>query len=174
MSRGRPDGSGSAGQSGIAIMRHVSKALGALALTVVLSSSALAVEGLVTVPSGFPVRQTIERLEAALKGGGATIFARVDHAAGAAAANLSLRPTELLIFGNPKGGTPLMQQQQAIGIDLPLKVLAWEDQAGKVWVSYNDPVWLVARHGATADASKVAEALLAGLKGAVGKATTGP
>ena len=155
-------------------MKYALSTLGALAVAVLLSGPAWAVDGLVTVPSGFPVKQTIDRLEAALKGGGATIFARVDHAAGATTVNLPLRPTELIIFGNPKGGTPLMQQQQTMGIDLPLKAVAWEDQAGKVWVSYNDPVWLAARHGITADGAKVAEALAAGLKGAVGKATASP
>ena len=127
-----------------------------------------------TVASSFSTQQTIDRLEAALKGGGATIFARVDHAAGAASVNLPLRPTQLLIFGNPKGGTPLMQFQQTMGIELPLKALAWEDAAGKVWVSYNDPAWLAARHGTAADVAKVTEALAASLKAAVAKATTAP
>jgi uncharacterized protein (DUF302 family) len=76
-----------------------------------------------------------------------TIFAHVDHAAGAAGDGLSLRPTDLLIFGNAKGGTPLMQSTQAIGIDLPLKALVWQDESGKTWLSYNDPRWLAKRHG---------------------------
>lgn len=84
-----------------------------------------------------------------------TIFARVDHAAGALEVALRLRPTLLLIFGNAKPGTPLMQLDQRIGIDLPLKMLAWEDAAGKTWLSYNDPAWLARRHGldAAADAA---------------------
>jgi uncharacterized protein (DUF302 family) len=76
-----------------------------------------------------------------------TVFARIDHAAGAAEVGLSLRPTELVIFGNAKGGTPLMQSIQTIGIDLPLKVLVWQDESGSTWISYNDPAWLAKRHG---------------------------
>jgi uncharacterized protein (DUF302 family) len=76
-----------------------------------------------------------------------TVFARIDHAAGAAEAGMSLRPTELLIFGNAKGGTPLMQATQTIGIDLPLKALVWQDASGNTWLSYNDPSWLAKRHG---------------------------
>ena len=76
-----------------------------------------------------------------------TIFARIDHAAGAAAVGLPLRPTELLLFGNAKGGTPLMQAVQTIGIDLPLKVLVWQDASGDTWLSYNEPSWIVQRHG---------------------------
>ena len=137
-----------------------------------MTGSALAVDGLVTVASNVGAKQTIDRLEAVLKAGGATIFARIDHAAGAASVNLPLRPTELLIFGNPKGGTPLMQAQQTIGIDLPLKALAWEDAAGKVWLSYNDPVWLAARHGSAAATEKTTAALAMALKEAANKATT--
>jgi uncharacterized protein (DUF302 family) len=75
-----------------------------------------------------------------------TVFACVDHAAGAAEVGLSLRPTAVLIFGNAKGGTPLMQSNQTMGIDLPLKALVWEDASGNTWLSYNDPVWLGKRH----------------------------
>jgi len=89
----------------------------------------------------------MERLAAQVKARGLTVFAHIDHAAGAAAAGLSLRPTDVLIFGNAKGGTPLMQSVQTIGIDLPLKVLVWQDDAGSTWFSYNDPAWLVRRHG---------------------------
>jgi uncharacterized protein (DUF302 family) len=89
----------------------------------------------------------MDRLEAALRANGLTIFARIDHAAGAAAAGLPLRPTELLIFGNARGGTPLMQADQTTGIDLPLKALVWQDAAGKTWLSYNDPAWIAKRHG---------------------------
>jgi uncharacterized protein (DUF302 family) len=98
--------------------------------------------GLTTIRSRSSVKATIDRLEASLKAGGVIVFARIDHAAGAISVGMSLRPTELLIFGNPKGGTPLMQANQTIGIDLPLKVLAWEDASGGVWVTYNDPAWL--------------------------------
>ena len=90
-------------------------------------------DGLVTIASRHPVKETIDRLEAAVKAAGISVFARIDHAAGATSVGMPLRPTELLIFGNPKGGTPLMQSRQAIGLDLPLKMLAWEDGSGKVW-----------------------------------------
>lgn len=103
--------------------------------------------GLVTIASKHSVKETIDRLEAAAKAKGMTIFARIDHAAGATAVGMALRPTELIVFGNARGGTPLMQASQAIGIDLPLKALAWEDAAGKVWLAYNDITWLAARHG---------------------------
>jgi uncharacterized protein (DUF302 family) len=103
-------------------------------------------EGLVTIASRHSVKDTIDRLESLLKTKGVTVFARIDHAAGAVSAGLPLRPTEVLVFGNPKAGTPLMQAQQSIGIDLPLKMLAWEDAAGKVTLSYNDMVWLAGRH----------------------------
>jgi uncharacterized protein (DUF302 family) len=106
----------------------------------------MAGNGLVTLASTHSVKETIDRLEAEVKAKGLTVFARIDHAGGASADGLPLRPTELLIFGNAKGGTPLMQAAQTIGIDLPLKALAWEDATGKVWLSYNDPAWLTDRH----------------------------
>lgn len=102
--------------------------------------------GLITVPSNYSVKQTLDRLETALKAAGITIFARVDHSGGAAAVGLALRPTELLIFGNPKGGTPLMQANQMTGLDLPLRVLAWEDEAGNTNLTYNDVDWLAERY----------------------------
>lgn len=126
----------------------------------------MAENGLVTIASKHSVKATIDRLEAAAKAKGMTVFARIDHAAGAAAVGMPLRPTELIVFGNAKGGTPLMQASQAIGIDLPLKALAWEDAAGKVWLAYNDPAWLAARHGIaqeTAAATAQLGAALAGL-----------
>ncbi len=104
-------------------------------------------DGLITLSSRYPARGTMDRLLAALAERNMTVFARIDHAAGAASAGLELRPTELVIFGNPKGGTALMQARQSAGIDLPLKALAWEDADGKVWLSYNDPAWIAQRHG---------------------------
>jgi uncharacterized protein (DUF302 family) len=101
-----------------------------------------------------------------------TVFARIDHAAGAKAAGIALRPTEFLIFGNAKGGTPLMQAAQTIGIDLPLKGLAWEDAEGKVWLSYNEPAWIAARHGAPAGIAEVTQRLTAALA-AMAKAAAG-
>ena len=106
----------------------------------------MAVQGLKTIKSSHAPRETMNRLEAAVTAKGLTVFARIDHAAGASAAGLPLRPTEVLIFGNAKGGTPLMQAAQTIGIDLPLKVLVWQDAAGETWLSWNDPAWLAARH----------------------------
>ena len=95
----------------------------------------MAAEGLMTRPSSHGPKETMNRLEAAVKTKGMTVFARIDHAAGAAEVGLLLRPTELLIFGNAKGGTPLMQAIQTIGIDLPLKALVWQDATGKTWLT---------------------------------------
>jgi uncharacterized protein (DUF302 family) len=103
-------------------------------------------DGLITVASKYSVKETLDRLEGTLKAKDITIFARIDHAAGAASVAMPLRPTELLIFGNPKAGTPLMQSNPTIGIDLPLKMLGWQDAGGKVWITYNDPGWLARRH----------------------------
>ena len=89
----------------------------------------------------------MDRLEAEIRTKGMEVFARIDHATGAADVGLNLRPPELIMFGNPRGGTPLMQSAQTIGIDLPLKALVWEDAAGKTWISYNEPKWIVQRHG---------------------------
>jgi len=112
-----------------------------------VASYAWGADGLVAVKSPHSPKDTMDRLEAQLRQKGLTIFARIDHAAGAREAGLTLRPTELLIFGNAKGGTPLMQAAQTMGIDLPLKSLVWQDEAGKTCLSYNDPVWLAQRHG---------------------------
>lgn len=106
-----------------------------------------AAEGLVSLKSPHSVKETIDRMESAARSRKLNIFLRLDHAAGAAKVGKMLRPTELLIFGNPQGGTPLMECAQTAGIDLPLKVLAWEDATGQVWVSYNDPKFLADRHG---------------------------
>jgi uncharacterized protein (DUF302 family) len=96
----------------------------------------MSADGLITLRSSHGPKDTMNRLEAELKAKGATIFARIDHTAGAAEAGLPLRPTELLIFGNAKAGTPLMQAEQAIGIDLPLKMLVWQDASGATWLAY--------------------------------------
>ncbi len=105
------------------------------------------IEGLTTIASSFSPKETMDRLEVEVRGKGLSVFARVDHAAGAAESGLELRPTNLIIFGNARGGTPLMQASQTAGIDLPLKVLVWQDAAGKTWLSYNEPSWIVQRHG---------------------------
>jgi uncharacterized protein (DUF302 family) len=136
---------------------------------------AMAVDGLTTIRSSHGPKDTMNRLEAAVKAKGLTVFARIDHAAGAAEAGLPLRPTELLIFGNAKGGTPLMQLAQTIGIDLPLKALVWQDASSSTWLSYNDPGWLAKRHrlGHEVDAavSAIAAALDALAKAAAASAS---
>ena len=106
-------------------------------------------DGLITLRSSFGPEETMKRLEAEVHARGMPVFAHVDHAAGAAALGMPLRPTDLLIFGAAKGGTPLMQSVQTIGIDLPLKMIVWQEPDG-VRVGYNDPEWLVRRHGADA------------------------
>src|SRR5205807_4461698 len=103
-------------------------------------------EGLTSIRSRFSPKETMDRLEAEVRAKGLTVFARIDHAGGAAEVGLTLRPTELIIFGNARSGTPLMQASQTAGIDLPLKALVWEDAAGKTWLSYNEPSWIVQRH----------------------------
>jgi uncharacterized protein (DUF302 family) len=118
------------------------------ASAVLLSVQANAVEGLIALKSPYSTKETLDRLEKTLEQKGMTIFARIDHAAGAAKIGKALRPTELLIFGNPKGGTPFMECAQTAGIDLPLKALAWKDATGQVWLGYNDPAFLARRHEA--------------------------
>jgi uncharacterized protein (DUF302 family) len=133
---------------------------------------AMAADGLTTIPSSYGPKDTMNRLEAAVKAKGMTIFARIDHAAGASAAGLSLRPTEVLIFGNAKGGTPLMQSVQTIGLDLPLKALVWQDISGKTWLSYNDPAWLAKRHGLSGEAEAAVGIITAALHAVATAATT--
>jgi uncharacterized protein (DUF302 family) len=112
------------------------------------ASAAWSADGLVRVKSHYAPKETIDRLEKLLKEKGMTMFARVDHAAGASKVGKTLRPTELLIFGNPQGGTPLMECAQSAGIDLPMKAMAWEDAKGQTWLGYNDPAWIARRHKA--------------------------
>jgi len=114
----------------------------------------------------------MNRFEAEVRTRGMTVFAHIDHAAGAAAAGLSLRPTELLIFGNANAGTPLMQAAQAIGIDLPLKALVWQDASGTAWLSYNDPAFLARRHGLDGADNASVNAMAAALSAIARKATT--
>jgi len=118
-----------------------------IALILMVASHAWAADGLISLQSPYSPKATMDRLETLLKQKGMTIFARIDHAAGAAGIGQSLRPTEVLIFGNPKGGTPFMICEQTTGIDLPLKALVWQDAQGKVWFGYNDPEYLARRHG---------------------------
>jgi uncharacterized protein (DUF302 family) len=104
-------------------------------------------DGLTTIASSFGPEETMDRLDAEIRANGMEVFARIDHAAGASKVGLTLRPTELIIFGNARGGTPLMELSQTVGIDLPLKALVWQDAASKTWISYNEPGWIAQRHG---------------------------
>lgn len=112
-----------------------------------ISAMASADNGIVNVPSPYAVADTVSRLENVIKSKGLTLFAHISHSGEAQKAGLSLRPTELIIFGNPKGGTPIMQAAPSAALDLPLKALVWQDDHGKVWVSYNSGAYLQARHG---------------------------
>lgn len=117
-----------------------------LAMLLSFSAMACAADGLIAVKSSYSAQETMNRFEQNAKQRGLAIFARIDHAAGAAKIGRTLRPTEVLIFGNPQGGTPFMACAQTAGIDLPLKALVWQDAQGAVWLGYNDPAWLARRH----------------------------
>ena len=123
----------------------------------------MSTSGMMTVESAFSVRDTIDRLASKAASLGLDIFARIDHAAGAAAAGLALRPTELLIFGHAKGGTPLMQDRQTAGIDLPLKALAWQDDEGKVWLTINEAAWIAERHQLAPGSAAAVKAMADGM-----------
>lgn len=146
---------------------NIVRIMAALMLSAVAATS-LAADGLIAVKSPHAVKVTMDRLEAAAKAKGLGVFLRVDHAAGAQKIGKTLRPTELLVFGNPQGGTPLMECAQTAGIDLPLKALAWQDAAGQVWLGYNDPRFLAKRHGAGDCAA--ASSLLKALEGLAAEA----
>ena len=119
-----------------------------IVLTIILTMSlAYADNGLIEVKSTYTVKKTADRLETVLKAKGMTIFARINHSEGAKKAGIELPATELIIFGNPKVGSPLMQCNRTVGIDLPQKALIWQDENGQVWLSYNDPQYLAKRHG---------------------------
>jgi uncharacterized protein (DUF302 family) len=133
---------------------------------------AMAAQGLTTIPSSYGPKDTMDRLEAEVRTKGMTVFARIDHTAGATAAGLSLRPTEVLIFGNAKAGTPLMQSVQTVAIDLPLKALVWQDASGDTWLSYNDPAWLAQRHELGAETEVTVGMLTAALDVVATAATT--
>jgi uncharacterized protein (DUF302 family) len=127
--------------------------------------------GLMTVPSEFGQPETVARLEEAIHAAGMTVYARIDHGAAAAAVNLSLGPTQLLIFGNAKGGTLLMQAHQAVGIDLPLKVLAFQGASGQVFLTYNDPQWIAERHALRTETAATVAAMANALNTIVAYAT---
>ncbi len=133
-----------------------------LILTSLFISPVLATEGMISIKSAHSVTVTADRLEKILNSKGMTVFTRINHAAGAQKVGKTLAPTELVIFGNPKIGTPLMQCSHSIAIDLPQKALIWQDATGQVWFSYNDPQFLALRHntrGCDAILKKVATAL---------------
>jgi uncharacterized protein (DUF302 family) len=112
-----------------------------------LSSLASAANGLIVLKSPYSAKDTMNRFEEIVKQRHLNVFARIDHTAGAAKIGKFLRPTEVLVFGNPQGGTPFMECAQTVGIDLPLKALVWEDESSQVWIGYNDPAYLAQRHG---------------------------
>ena len=144
----------------------------AVILVLVLTATAFTDSGLITIKSVHDVATTADRLENVLNQKGMNVFARINHAQGAQKVGKKLRPTELLIFGNPKVGTPLMQCRQSVAIDLPQKALIWQDEDGRVWLSYNDPEYLVERHQIKGCAEVVKK-----IKGALGnfaKAATMP
>jgi uncharacterized protein (DUF302 family) len=137
------------------------------------SNSLGVIEGLTSIRSNFGPKETMDRLEAEIRAQRMTVFARIDHAGGAALVGLKLAPTELIIFGNARGGTPLMQSVQTVGIDLPLKALVWEDAAGKTWLSYNEPSWIARRHNVR-NAEQLVSKMAAALSAMATKAATGP
>jgi uncharacterized protein (DUF302 family) len=130
----------------------------ALMFASIITPGVAAENGIATIASNYSVSETLDRLESIAKSKGVTIFARIDFSGDAARSGLEMRPTQLLIFGSPKAGTPVMVTSPSAALDLPLKALAWEDASGKVWVSYNTPEYIGARHG-------VPEALLQNIAG---------
>ncbi|MEM9063381.1 MAG: DUF302 domain-containing protein [Pseudomonadota bacterium] len=139
-------------------------ALTAIAATLAMTLTAQA--EMITKTSAHSVGETIDRLAAAVEKAGAKVFARVDHAKGAASVDADLRPTQMLMFGNPKLGTPAIQAGQSIGLDLPLRVVAWQAEDGTVMVGYHDPAAVAALHGLPADHPTIAK-----MQGALGKLT---
>jgi uncharacterized protein (DUF302 family) len=146
--------------------------IAALCSPATAGAKAMATDGLTTIKSSHGPEETMTRLKAAVAAKGMTVFAHIDHAGAAADVNMTLRPTDLLIFGNPKGGTLVMQMVQTIGIDLPLKALVWQDEAGITWLSYNDPAWLAARHNAGSDTKAAVHAMAAALEAVASAATS--
>jgi uncharacterized protein (DUF302 family) len=142
-----------------------------LGLIILLAGHANADDGLITTKSRYNVDETLDRLESVVKKKGLTVFARIDHAAGAKKVGQELRPTRLLIFGNPKVGTLLMQSNQVAGIDLPMKALAWEDADGQVWLTINTAGYLAKRHS-IGDREEVVRKMTAALDKFVQAATT--
>jgi len=130
----------------------------------------MATEGLITIASIYSAKETLERLKAEIASHGLDLFAEIDHAQNAREAALSLRPETVLLFGSAKAGTPLMQANQSVGVELPLKALVWQDEAGKTWISYNDPVWIAQRYGLAATDLEIAGKMRDGLAALADKA----
>lgn len=146
-----------------------------VSLPILFAAPAISAAGenpLITKPSPHDVPTTVQRLEAAVNSRGATVVAKIDHAAAAEASGLSLRPTVLVLFGNPKLGTPLMQSEQTAGLDLPLRVLVWQDADGATQVGYTSPDLIATRHGIT-DRLEVVKKI-AGALTAIADETTAP
>ena len=145
------------------------KILLAALMVIIFIAPAMAADGVINVQSSFNVQKTADRLESILNEKGMTIFMRIKHSESAGKVGIELRETELIIFGNPKVGSPLMKCQQSIAIDLPQKALIWEDHESKVWISYNDPDYLEKRHkisGCEVVISKIKKALSGIIKAA--------
>ena len=134
----------------------------------------MAPRGLTTIRSSYGPEETMNRFEAEVRARGMIAFAHIDHGAAAAAFGLSLRPTELLIFGDARGITPLMELVQTIGIDLPLRALVWQDAAGVTWLSYADPYWIAKRHGLRSEVGATVSVLVAALGQMARSAATSP
>jgi uncharacterized protein (DUF302 family) len=147
--------------------------IGLALLFLATASVADAADGLVNVQSPLEVKKTAERLESVLKDRGMTIFSRIDHADNATRVGKELRPTELFIYGNPKGGTLLMLCNQRFGIDLPLKVLVWQDKEDKVWLTYNDPHYLAERHAVTRECRETIKKMEDDLRSLIDEVTVG-
>ena len=127
--------------------------------------------GLITIQSYYSVKETIDRLSSIVESKGLTVFARIDHSENARKHGLDLRPTELIIFGNPNVGTGIMQDKQTAGIDLPMRALAWQDEVGSVWLTYNDVKWLADRHNLTSKSNATLQAIEEGMTMVGDKAT---
>lgn len=127
--------------------------------------------GLITIGGKYDVAETSRRFRAAAQGAGLLIFAEIDHGQTATEVGVQLRATRLIIFGHPRGGTPLMQLNQTVGIDLPFKVLVWENRHGEIWLTYNDPEWLVERHQLGKEAEETRRAISVGMKKLISAAT---
>ena len=153
------------------LQRFSTAAMVTLGLTFAFGAAAHAADGMIAVKSPHSAKATMDKFEAVAKEKGLTVFARINHAAGAVKVGKTLRATEVLIFGNPQGGTPFMECAQSVGIDLPLKALVWEDASAQVWVGYNDPAWIAKRHAVESCpvAGNIAKALAAITEAAVAK-----